>query len=289
MGSVIGKAGATIQALQAKHSSKIVTIKEMLPNSTERIVSVEGSVGAVDGTLQELARIVSEQDSIRLANNQLYQPGATSANTSVGSSQQGGPGSWVGGVGGFSGGIPRYGQNGSGPRRTSGGPSNNGITRVPGGAATSQAVPTPSNPDLRTQNISIPSDMVSYLKAFAVPFTNMEVSACRLAVSSDEVVAKLTKSDSNPVPRSALRKTPMMSPVNACLLSLVHPRPLRRLFSSSMASLKGRRKNASRTKTRKWSHKRIRGSRNSYFVFVPFRSPSPTCPLDQTASKTHLR
>ncbi|CAD6571765.1 MAG: RNA binding protein, heterogenous nuclear RNP-K like protein [Cyphobasidiales sp. Tagirdzhanova-0007] len=155
MGSVIGKAGATIQALQAKHSSKIVTVKEMLPNSTERIVSVEGSVSAVESTVQELARIVSEQDSNRLSNHILYQPGSSAANTSVSGGQPGGPGGFLGG-GPLVAGV--FNQNGSGPRRNTG--PNNGVTRSAGGANASQAVPTPSNPDLRTQNISIPSDMV---------------------------------------------------------------------------------------------------------------------------------
>merc|ERR1711939_280610 len=103
MGSVIGKAGATIQALQAKHGSKIVTVKEMLPNSTERIVSVEGSLTAVDSTLQELAKIVSGRRDFQ---------------------------------------------------------GNNNRAAASGTAHASQAVPTPSNPELRTQNISIPSDMV---------------------------------------------------------------------------------------------------------------------------------
>ena len=164
MGSVIGKAGATIQALQAKHSSKIVTVKEMLPNSTERIVSVEGSVSAVESTVQELARIVSEQDSNRLSNHILYQPGSSAANTSVSGGQPGGPGGFLGG-GPLVAGV--FNQNGSGPRRNTG--PNNGVTRSAGGANASQAVPTPSNPDLRTQNISIPSDMVSiaYLELFS--------------------------------------------------------------------------------------------------------------------------
>lgn len=195
MGSIIGKAGATIQALQAKHSAKIVTVKEMLPGSTERIVSVEGNLQAVDSTLQELAKIISEQDTSRIQNHILYQPGSTPANGAGAMGMMGGlPGTSPAGMGGMpimagfaamqqQGGFQQHQQRGpygnnnnnrGGHRNASGNYRNNnhhnnsqnnggedGVIRdATTGAAASQAVPTPSNPDLRTQNISIPSDMV---------------------------------------------------------------------------------------------------------------------------------
>lgn len=179
MGSVIGKAGATIQALQAKHGAKIVTVKEMLPNSTERIVSIEGSLPSVDATLQELAKIVSEQDPTRLQNHILYQPGSAASNTGMNMMGGGMPGIGMP-VAGFAGmqqggfqqqqqrgpyGGNRGGNNNNNNRNVSNNHQNNnnmnnGVMRDATGAAASQAVPTPSNPDLRTQNISIPSDMV---------------------------------------------------------------------------------------------------------------------------------
>lgn len=180
MGSVIGKAGATIQALQAKHGAKIVTVKEMLPNSTERIVSIEGNLPAVDATLQELAKIVSEQDPTRLQNHILYQPGSAASNTGMnmmgGGVMPGAPGMPVAGFAAMQqqqqGGFQQQHQRGpfghSGRRNASNNFNNNNNNNMNNGvirddltgAAASQAVPTPSNPDLRTQNISIPSDMV---------------------------------------------------------------------------------------------------------------------------------
>lgn len=151
MGSVIGKGGATIQALQAKHSSKIITVKEMLPNSTERIVSVEGSLASVDATVQELLKILSEQDHSRLQNHIQYQPGSAPGGTGVGAAGSMFAGNSYGGRGPAGAGMGNrrgYGQNHGGVRAAS------------GGAHASSAVPTPSNPDLRTQNISIPADMV---------------------------------------------------------------------------------------------------------------------------------
>ncbi|KAK9895862.1 hypothetical protein P389DRAFT_71088 [Cystobasidium minutum MCA 4210] len=188
MGSIIGKAGATIQGLQAKHNAKIVTVKEMLPGSTERIVSVEGDLESVDSTLQELAKIISEQDPSRLTNHILYQPGSSPANAPLGmmGGVIGGTSPAMGGLpmGGYGGGMQQggfqqqrgpYGNNNRGGHRNASGnyrnnPNNhhnnnqnaeNGVVRDNNtGAAASQAVPTPSNPELRTQNISIPSDMV---------------------------------------------------------------------------------------------------------------------------------
>ena len=172
MGGIIGKAGANIQAMQQKYSSKIVTVKEMLPSSTERIVSVEGTLSAVEGTVGELTRIVSEQDSSRLQGNVLYQPGAHAANpiAAVGAAGPNvGPIAAGGGAAAFGqamfGGQPfRAGPySNSGPRRQQNGGQQQRGFRGNGNDApahSSQAVPTPSNPELRTQNISIPADMV---------------------------------------------------------------------------------------------------------------------------------
>lgn len=163
MGSVIGKAGATIQALQAKHSSKIITVKEMLPNSTERIVSVEGTLASVDATVEELVKIISEQDSTRLTNHILYQPGSSAAGTGVGG--QGFSGGYQSNNRNF-GSFGNNNQNGGNRRYNNQNNSSNNanaddaVRTTSGGAHTSSAVPTPSNPDLRTQNISIPADMV---------------------------------------------------------------------------------------------------------------------------------
>lgn len=171
MGSVIGKGGATIQALQAKHSSKIVTVKEMLPNSTERIVSVEGTLAAVDATVQELVKIISEQDTARLTNQTLFQPGMPGNAGAGGFGAASGSAAGFGARGGF--GAVRAGNfgnarsnnysnnnQGQGQGQGQGGNSNGAPRTVSGGAHASNAVPTPSNPDLRTQNISIPADMV---------------------------------------------------------------------------------------------------------------------------------
>lgn len=184
MGSIIGKGGATIQALQQEHSTKIITSKETLPGSTERMVSIEGSSSAVQSTIGELARIISEQDAARVQSNTLYQPGGHGQLTQGGPSSPqamfgggvpiiAGPGGYgrapFGNTGGNRGGFSDR-QPNSVPRRQGGpsngqprGPNTGNFTSAQGGASAahaSQAVPTPSNPELRTQNISIPSDMV---------------------------------------------------------------------------------------------------------------------------------
>merc|ERR1711939_1058721 len=99
----------------------------------------------------ELAKIVSEQDPTRLTNHLLYHPGSNAGNASVGAGAGGFGQNAYGATGGRG-----FNQNGSGRRGFQG---NNNRAAASGTAHASQAVPTPSNPELRTQNISIPSDM----------------------------------------------------------------------------------------------------------------------------------
>jgi heterogeneous nuclear rnp K-like protein 2 len=47
VGSVIGKAGSKIKEIQEESSAKIVVSKDMLPQSTERIIEVFGVVDSM--------------------------------------------------------------------------------------------------------------------------------------------------------------------------------------------------------------------------------------------------
>jgi heterogeneous nuclear rnp K-like protein 2 len=44
MGSIIGKSGSKIKEIQEESGAKLVISKEMLPQSTERVIEVYGSV-----------------------------------------------------------------------------------------------------------------------------------------------------------------------------------------------------------------------------------------------------
>jgi len=160
MGTVIGRSGLKIKQIQDQSGARMVASKEMLPQSTERVVEVQGAVEAIKTAVLEIAKCLVE-DWDRGQGTVQYHPGAA-----------GDAGVLAGGLGaqtvtGPTGGI----------RRTSvatgfgGGPF--GGDRRASRASISAASPGPTpdrrqseapinmnDPNLRTQNISIPSDMV---------------------------------------------------------------------------------------------------------------------------------
>ncbi|ORY28456.1 hypothetical protein BCR39DRAFT_534737 [Naematelia encephala] len=154
MGSIIGRSGLKIKHIQDTSGARMVASKEMLPQSTERVVEVQGSVDAIKTAVAEIAKCLHE-DWERGQGTVLYHPGAA-----------GDAGVLAGGQGaatvtGSTGGVRRTsvaaGFGGFGDRRVS-------RTSVSMGTGeprrASEALPPPNDPNLRTQNISIPSDMV---------------------------------------------------------------------------------------------------------------------------------
>ncbi|WRT67806.1 uncharacterized protein IL334_004780 [Kwoniella shivajii] len=162
MGTVIGRSGLKIKQIQDLSGARMVASKEMLPQSTERVVEVQGSVDAIKTAVAEIAKCLQE-DFDRGAGTVLYHPGAA-----------GDAGVLAGGLGaqavtGPTGGIRRTSVAAgfgnpfpSGERRGSQVPRAS-ISGVAGGERRqSEAQPqiNLNDPNLRTQNISIPSDMV---------------------------------------------------------------------------------------------------------------------------------
>ncbi|GAA5870078.1 hypothetical protein JCM3774_004352 [Rhodotorula dairenensis] len=75
IGSVIGKGGSKIRQIQELAHARMVASKEMLPQSTERIVEVTGQPEAVRLAVQEIAKCLIE-DWDRSQGTVLYHPGA---------------------------------------------------------------------------------------------------------------------------------------------------------------------------------------------------------------------
>lgn len=199
MGSVIGRQGLKIKQIQDLSGARMVASKEMLPQSTERVVEIQGSVESIHSAVLEVARCLAE-DWDKVAGTIQYLPGAAGdqgvlagglgAGTVTGptggirrasaAGAFGGAGSGAvggqpmmggGGGGGFPGGPsmgpgaggPGYG----GPRRQSAMPSLPPPASAPHQPHHQQdrrrsegPMQAPLDPNLRTQSISIPSDMV---------------------------------------------------------------------------------------------------------------------------------
>lgn len=162
MGTVIGRAGVKIKQIQDMSGARMVASKEMLPQSTERVVEVQGAQDAIKTAIFEIAKCLLE-DWERNTGTVQYHPGAA-----------GDAGVLAGGLGaqavtGPTGGIRRTSMGGFGSG--SPGPNfNNSDRRVSRGSISggtsgqerrvSESQPVLNDPNLRTQNISIPSDMV---------------------------------------------------------------------------------------------------------------------------------
>ncbi|WOO77940.1 RNA-binding protein rnc1 [Vanrija pseudolonga] len=167
MGTVIGRAGVKIKQIQDMSGARMVASKEMLPQSTERVVEVQGAQEAIKTAIFEIAKCLLE-DWERNTGTVQYHPGAA-----------GDAGVLAGGLGaqtvtGPTGGIRRTSMGAFGApafdRRASRGSVSTG-TPAPNAAAAAAASaerhaseapqsPTGGDANLRTQNISIPSDMV---------------------------------------------------------------------------------------------------------------------------------
>lgn len=142
MGTIIGRNGLKIKAIQDNSGARMVASKEMLPQSTERIVEVQGAPEAIGRAVEEIGKCLLE-DWERGLGTVLFHPG-TVDDRSGGSRRQGA--------------YPASAQYGA-QRRANGDGGNRGRVSPPGSPTHS---PISSQPpaNLRTQNISIPSDMV---------------------------------------------------------------------------------------------------------------------------------
>jgi len=145
MGTIIGRQGLKIKHIQDTSSARMVASKDMLPQSTERVVEVQGSVDAIRIAIFEIGKCLVD-DWERGVGTVLYNPSAPGA-----------------GMGGYQTAAPVA----TGARTNYGARTGNGsdFTR-PREEAQYRPRPEPAfggqvnHADLRTQEISIPADMV---------------------------------------------------------------------------------------------------------------------------------
>ena len=140
MGTIIGRSGLKIKAIQDGSGARMVASKDMLSQSTERVVEVQGAPEAIGRAIEEIGKCLLE-DWERGLGTVLFHPGT---------GEDRGGGGRRGGSNGYSGGGRR--PNGDARARASSPP--------PSPPHVGAATPPPQPSNLRTQNISIPSDMV---------------------------------------------------------------------------------------------------------------------------------
>jgi len=155
MGTIIGRQGLKIKHIQDTSSARMVASKEMLPQSTERVVEVQGSIDAIRIAIYEIGKCLVD-DWERGVGTVLYNPSAPRA-----------PG--AGPV--YTTGAPNAGartnsssNSSTGNNYTSRTGNGSDFTRPHDDATQYRPRPEPAfgqnNANLRTQEISIPADMV---------------------------------------------------------------------------------------------------------------------------------
>jgi len=144
MGTIIGRQGLKIKQIQDASGVRMVAQKDMLPQSTERVVEVQGSPAGIEKAVWEIGKCLID-DSERGYGTVLYQPG-------VGPIPNGGN---------MGSGSRSYNRTGHGADFSDAPPTYN--NRRSGSDAASRPPPpthTEEGEEMQTQNISIPSDMV---------------------------------------------------------------------------------------------------------------------------------
>jgi heterogeneous nuclear rnp K-like protein len=160
MGTIIGRQGLKIKHIQDVSGVRMVAQKEMLPQSTERIVEVQGTPEGIEKAIWEIGKCLID-DWQRGTGTVLYNPavraqaGAGPLNNAAG----GAPGQGTGAYGGGGGGGRSYNRTGNGADFSEG----RNFNRNPSDAAprgSGMPTVTDDGEEVQTQNISIPSDMV---------------------------------------------------------------------------------------------------------------------------------
>ncbi len=157
MGTIIGRQGLKIKHIQDVSGVRMVAQKEMLPQSTERIVEVQGTPEGVQKAVWEICKCLVD-DWQRGTGTVLYNPTVRAG---------GGDARGVGGLSnGLGGGSGMGGSGRSYPRTGNGADFSD---HVPGGGYGRRGPSEPSGrmgpmtedgEEQQTQNISIPADMV---------------------------------------------------------------------------------------------------------------------------------
>lgn len=146
MGTIIGRQGLKIKQIQDVSGVRMVAQKEMLPQSTERIVEIQGTPDGIEKAVWEIGKCLID-DTERGYGTVLYNPAVR---------VQAGAGPLSNGMGGGR----AYNRTGHGDDFRDAPPAFN--RRSASDAANRPPPPTTTEDgeEIQTQNISIPSDMV---------------------------------------------------------------------------------------------------------------------------------
>ncbi|EGF84341.1 hypothetical protein BATDEDRAFT_8525 [Batrachochytrium dendrobatidis JAM81] len=157
IGSIIGKAGAKIREIQEASGAKIVVSKEMMPQSTERVVEIYGLVDAIHIAIYHIG-VCMKSDNERAAgiipydpqNSLRYDSSPFSSSAIISTSRSTGRNSLTNAIG------RRHSSNNSSV-------SSNSIRAMSGSTFGGAPASSTENPDTRTCVMTVQSDMIGCL------------------------------------------------------------------------------------------------------------------------------
>nr|POE88167.1 rna-binding protein rnc1 [Quercus suber] len=151
MGTIIGRQGLKIKQIQDASGVRMVAQKEMLPQSTERIVEVQGTPDGVQKAVWEIGKCLVD-DQERGFGTVLYSPVVRVQGSGTGAPP-------VNNGTGFAAPRQSFNRTGNGADFT-GAPQQYPPRRNGAGMDNGPPVVVEEGEDIQTQNISIPADMV---------------------------------------------------------------------------------------------------------------------------------
>jgi heterogeneous nuclear rnp K-like protein 2 len=157
MGTIIGRQGLKIKHIQDASGVRMVAQKEMLPQSTERIVEVQGTPEGIQRAIWEICKCLVD-DWQRGTGTVLYNPVVRNSAPSSGAGGSTTTYNSTGNRDTYS--SPRVTRTGNGSDFNNG--SSQPFTRRSNSDAATRGPPThdENGEEIQTQNISIPADMV---------------------------------------------------------------------------------------------------------------------------------
>ncbi|KAJ3055203.1 RNA binding protein, heterogenous nuclear RNP-K like protein [Rhizophlyctis rosea] len=182
MGSVIGKAGSRIREIQEESGAKIVVSKELLPQSTERVIDIYGLADSIQIAVNQIGECILN-DYDRAAGTILYTPQPRTSIRTSGLRHDDGP---------LSGG-PRERRRSSlteSPASAAGTPTYGGGRRFSRPAGPNGSTPTSANrpssaaEEGESQTLAIPADMIGCIIGKGGSFINQirRASGARLRI-----------------------------------------------------------------------------------------------------------
>ena len=216
MGTIIGRQGLKIKHIQDASGVRMVAQKEMLPQSTERIVEVQGGPEGIQKAVWEICKCLID-DWQRGTGTVLYNPVVRTQPASPGGLGQGMGGN---GRGDYNARVPRTG-NGADFSETP-----RTYNRRSDSDAALRGPPThdENGEELQTQNISIPSDMVGCIIGRA----GSKISEIRKTSGARISIAKGMSDSASDVKlflwRLMASQLRTMTPASACSLLWAVPR-----------------------------------------------------------------